>query len=180
MRGRRIATFLLGSALLAAAAGAQEAPHLLADINRAPHVPFSGEVREEPVGFFNLGDRLFFSTADPSSLDQGILWSTDGTAGGTRQISTTVCPSACTRISALHVQNGVALLGIVSDDGSFTRPGRTDGTPEGTYLLTEGFFTDLGSSSSPRTTAGPGSSPGCCRSRLRAPRPARGRGRCRD
>ena len=141
MRRERIVTFLLGSALLAASAGAQEVPHLLADINRTPHVPFSTQLREEPSDLFELGGRLLFSTADPDSLDQAILWSTDGTARGTRQISTTLCPSPCTRISALNVQQGVALLGVLSDD-SITRLGRTDGTPEGTYLLTDGFYAD--------------------------------------
>jgi hypothetical protein len=140
-RRGRIVTGWLAAACLAASAGAQEAPRLLADINRAPHVPFSTQLREEPADFFTLGDRLFFSTADPDSLDQAILWSTDGTAAGTRQISTTLCPSPCTRIAPLKVQQGVALLGVISDD-SITRLGRTDGTPEGTYLLTDGFYMD--------------------------------------
>jgi hypothetical protein len=94
MHKPRITTLLLGLLCLAAAsAGAQEAPHLLADINRSPCVPYSFEVHEEPEDFFNLGGRLFFSTPHPNqgSLDQGILWSTDGTAEGTRQVSTRAC-----------------------------------------------------------------------------------------
>ena len=145
MRRRRIATLLLGSAL-SAAAGAQEMPHLLADINQTPNVPFSTDLREEPADFFNLGGRLLFSTADLDSLDQAILWSTDGTVRGTRQISTTLCLSACQSISALRVRNGVALLGIVSKPDasifSLSSLGRTDGTPAGTYLLTGEFATD--------------------------------------
>jgi len=142
---RRILTFLLAAAGLAASAGAQEAPHLLADINRAPHAPYSTDLREEPTDFFNLGDRLLFSTADQDSLDQGILWTTDGTSAGTRQISTTLCVSACGRISPLGVQDGLALLRIDShSDGVFslTRLGRTDGTPGGTFLLTGDFLFD--------------------------------------
>ena len=74
MRVRRIVTSLLGSALLAASAGAQEAPHLLADIDRAPHVPFSTQLREEPADFFTLGSRLLFSTASFPSFQRKLTW----------------------------------------------------------------------------------------------------------
>ncbi len=141
MGGRWIARFLLGSALLAASAGAQEAPHLLADINRSPYVPYSFEVHEEPEGFFNLGGRLFFSTANPDSLDQGILWSTDGTAEGTRQVSTTLCLSECESISPLGVVNGVALLEVAASSVPSSLA-RTDGTPGGTYRLGGDFAFD--------------------------------------
>ena len=158
MRGlRTIILWLSLSGLATAPAWTQEPPHLLADINSSPAVPDSFQVHEEPENFFNLGGRLFFSTARPNwgSLDQGILWSTDGTAEGTRQVSTLLCFSACESISALGVVNGVALLQVASGitSGVSSSLARTDGTPGGTYRLGGDFVFDR----SPQVFLMPGS-----------------------
>ncbi len=142
MRTGGIVIFLLAASWLGASALAQETPHLLADINRSPYVPFSFMVHEEPADFFNLGGRLFFSTADPGSLDPAILWSTDGTAEGTRQVSSALCRSDCQSIPALGVVNGAALLGVTFSSEP-SRLARTDGTPGGTYLLDGEFDFNL-------------------------------------
>ena len=101
--------------------------------------------REEPEGFFNLGGRLFFSTADPDSLDQGILWGTDGTAAGTQQVSAALCAAKCQSLDYLATWHGAALLRVVTKPGdpfSRSRLARTDGTASGTYSLTGDFDSD--------------------------------------
>jgi ELWxxDGT repeat protein len=140
MRKGPIAGLLFGLVLAMGPVRAEEVPHLLADINRTPRIPFSTPLHEEPSGFFELGGRLLFSTADFASLDQGILWSTDGTVAGTRQLSTSLCRSACKSITPIKVWQGVALLRIES--GGSVLLGRTDGTTAGTFLLTGDFYKD--------------------------------------
>ena len=112
---------LAGIVLAPAAVRAEEGPYLLADIARGPVAPSTVSLSEEPSGFFQLGDRLLFSTADPDSLDQAILWSTDGTARGTVQLSTTLCVSTGCRAS-LPWPPGAASSSCGSSDG----PDRTD------------------------------------------------------
>jgi ELWxxDGT repeat protein len=124
------------------AGGADEGPYLLADIAKGPVDPAAVSLSEEPSGFFQLGDRLLFSTADPDSLDQAILWSTDDTARGTVQLSTSLCVSTCVSITPLATWRGVVLLRIVSGPDLAdlkTFLGRTDGTAAGTFLLSEDF-----------------------------------------
>jgi ELWxxDGT repeat protein len=136
MRSAWIGVCLIGLALTAAPAWGGEAPVLLADVNREP-LPISP--RGEPSGFFELGGRLLFSTADPDSLDQAILWSTDGTARGTVQVSTTLCTAHCAGITPLGTWHGITLLKVDFErDIPFRIPrlGRTDGTAAGTFLLT--------------------------------------------
>ena len=143
MRSAWIGVCLIGLALAAAPAGAGEVPHLLADVNREP---FQTSPRGEPSGFFELGGRLLFSTADPDSLDQAILWSTDGTARGTAQISTTLCTDHCAGITPLGTWHGITLLKVSIDrvvPFQTSRLGRTDGTAAGTFLLTGDFFEDF-------------------------------------
>ena len=92
-----------------------------------------------PSGFFELGGRLFFSTASPDSLDQGILWSTDGSSRGTVQVSASLCVAHCMEITPLATGNGLAWLRIstgVSASEVFYRLARTDGTAAGTYVVT--------------------------------------------
>lgn len=147
MLSLRIEGVLVGLLLTVPPAWADGAPHLLANLSRET-VPMSSleEPLGEPAGFFELGRRLFFSTStgDWQSLDQGILWRTDGSARGTEQISTTLCPSRCSSIVPLATWRGITLLRISFKDGSDTtyRLGRTDGTSAGSFPLTEDFWGD--------------------------------------
>ena len=147
MRGARIAAVCLGFILLLSGTArlgrAGEVPHLLADIDKSPAAWDAASLSEEPAGFFNLGDRLLFSTANPRNQDRGILWSTDGTAPGTVQVSAALCPSPCSNILPKGAWQGIELLGVDVGDPyvSLTyRLGRTDGTPAGTFLLTDSIF----------------------------------------
>jgi len=135
MRGLRIAGSLLGLALAAPLWG-EGTPYLLADIHRGPAQTL---VKTGPSGFFELGGRLFFSTANPESFDQGILWSTDGTSRGTVQVSSSLCVARCTEITPLATGNGLVWLRIAAGKGAsetFYRLARTDGTPAGTFVVT--------------------------------------------
>lgn len=85
MRSAWIKVSLIGLALAAAPARAGEGPHLLANLNREVS---PASVEGEPSGFFELGGRLLFTTTELISLSQAILWSTDGTAAGTRFVHT--------------------------------------------------------------------------------------------
>jgi ELWxxDGT repeat protein len=118
-----------------------ETPHRLADFAAAPLLlQPSDTLPEEPADFFSLGNRLLFSTVGVNDKDGGILWSTDGTAAGTVQISSSLCPFPCQQIVPVAVGNGIAVLKIVVDRGaSLFRLARTDGTPAGTYLLSDSF-----------------------------------------
>src|SRR6476661_3293682 len=133
MRGSRIAGALLWLVLAAVPARAAESPYRLADIQQTFADPFSNSLLEEPSNFFELGGRLLFSTAG-SATDEGILWSTDGTAAGTVQISSSICPLPCHDIVPLKVWNGIALLRIGVGDSylSSSRLARTDGTASST------------------------------------------------
>lgn len=142
MRGRRSLGAPLLLLLWSSQSGlAAEMPRLLADLNTQP----PGEdyrVVAQASGFVEAGGLLLFSTADPQSTDEGMLWGTDGTAEGTRVVSSTLCPTPCRRIAPLTVWRGAAILKVVSgpDDGSpNTRLWRTDGTARGTWPFT-GFL----------------------------------------
>jgi ELWxxDGT repeat protein len=116
----------------------------LADINQTSAGLSGDRLFEEPSDFFELGGRLLFSTAG-SGTDEGILWSTDGTAAGTVQISSSICPLPCHNIVPLKVWNGIALLRIGVGDAfssSSFRLARTDGTAAGTYLLADSLDAD--------------------------------------
>ncbi|HEX4964031.1 MAG TPA: hypothetical protein VF173_24605 [Thermoanaerobaculia bacterium] len=147
MLSLRIEGVLVGLLLTVPPAWADGAPHLLANLSRET-VPISSleEPLGEPAGFFELGGRLFFSTAtgDPQSLDQGILWRTDGSARGTEQISTSLCPPPCSGIVPLATWRGIKLLRSAFSDGFETmyRLGRTDGTSAGSFLLPGDLFRD--------------------------------------
>jgi ELWxxDGT repeat protein len=144
MRGSRIAGALLWLVLATVPARAAEVPHRLADINQTSADPSENRLFEEPSNFFELGGRLLFSTAG-SSMDEGILWSTDGTAAGTVQVSSSICPLPCHNIVPLKVWNGIALLRIGIGDAfssSSFRLARTDGTAAGTYLLADALDAD--------------------------------------
>jgi ELWxxDGT repeat protein len=134
MRSAWIGVSLVGLALAAAPAWGREAPYLLADVNRER--PASAPV-SDVAGFFELGGRLFFSTANPDG--NGILWSSDGTGDGTAPLSSSLCPDGCSGITPLATWHGLALLDTAVNDNAslFTshRLARTDGTPEGTFQL---------------------------------------------
>jgi ELWxxDGT repeat protein len=148
MRSLRIAGVLFGLLLAVPPAWADGAPHLLGNLNRGAFaISSEEEPLGEPAGFFELGGRLFFSTAtgDPQSLDQGILWRTDGSARGTEQISTTLCPPRCFSIEPLATWRGITLLRMrFNSDGfdSAYRLGRTDGTSAGSFPLTGDLYND--------------------------------------
>ncbi len=142
MRSVWIGVSLVCLTLAAVPVRAGDGPYLLADVNREP---VATAPRGEPSGFFELGGRLLFSTADPDSLDQAILWSTDGTARGTVQVSTTLCAAHCAGITPLGTWRGITLLRIDIDrEPPFqtARLGRTDGTAAGTFLLTGDLFNE--------------------------------------
>jgi ELWxxDGT repeat protein len=139
MGGRRIAGALLLMALAARLGGAAEVPRLLADINTKPPAPDPSANPPLPLGFFQIGDRLFFSTADANSEDEGVLWSTDGTLAGTEAVSSTLCPSPCGGITPVATLGGGVVLKAGRATGVFApwRLWRTDGTAAGTVPLTE-------------------------------------------
>lgn len=138
---RQAAMGLLALLLVRPLAWAEGAPRLLGNLNRGQPDP---GLRGMPSNFFQLGKRLYFSTADPESLDQGILWSTDGSARGTQQLSTTFCPDHCAAIVPLGTWRGIELLRIkiLRDAYESYRLARTDGTAAGTFLLTEELSND--------------------------------------
>jgi ELWxxDGT repeat protein len=149
MRPQLIAEALLSLALAAAGpVWAAEVPRLLADINRTPSPPLGLSVAE-PSGFFSLGGRMLFSTTGAAGFsggisgDEGILWSTDGTASGTQAVSSTICPYPCQGITSLGTWRGLALFktarGSILPDGEIWR---TDGTTAGTFPLAGPFSND--------------------------------------
>src|SRR5262249_45404657 len=123
---------LLTLTLILAAARGQtlEKPRLLADIvpGGDPDAQLSS-----PGDFIPAGSRLLFSTLGYG--DEGILWSTDGTAAGTQMGSSSLCPTGCTGIPPVGTVGNVVLLAPRADIASF-RLWRSDGTPAGTYPLT--------------------------------------------
>jgi ELWxxDGT repeat protein len=95
-----------------------------------------------PEGFVQVNDRLVFSTPSGDLTDDpGFLWSTDGTPEGTRVISSTICPSPCQSITPVAAWPGAALLmttqTTLTGSALKMRLWRTDGTPAGTFPLTE-------------------------------------------
>ncbi|HEY0553897.1 MAG TPA: hypothetical protein VGG20_06485 [Thermoanaerobaculia bacterium] len=117
MSKRRSWTFYLaalaGFVLMAAMAG-----RVMADST----VPSAGD-------FVTLGDRLIFATVGGG--EDAVLWSTDGTAASTVELTSRICPSPCVDVRPLGTVGGVALLAA--------HPGgvwRTDGTPAGTFPVT--------------------------------------------
>src|SRR5262245_13822999 len=113
MRGRRSPGATLLLLLWSSQSGlAAEMPRLLADLNTQS----AGElVLTEASGFVEAGDLLLFSTRDYQSNDEGMLWSTDGTAEGTRVVSSSLCPLPCQSIHPLTTWRGVAILEVVTE-----------------------------------------------------------------
>jgi ELWxxDGT repeat protein len=134
MRSAWIGVSLVCLTLVARPARAEEGPQRLADLHPKPTDPGSvlGLIGE-PTGFFQLGGRLLFSTFNEDSADEGILWSTDGTAAGTVQVSSSLCPAFCDEIDVLTVWHGLAFLRTGSQRRS--QLWRTDGTAAGTFPL---------------------------------------------
>jgi ELWxxDGT repeat protein len=121
--------------LAARPARAEEGPRRLADLHPKPS-GFASilDFADEPTGFVQAGGRLVFSTFDQTSPDEGILWSTDGTAAGTVQLSSSLCPASCYEIDVLAVWHGLAFLRAGSQ-GQSPELWRTDGTAAGTFPL---------------------------------------------
>ena len=143
MRTAWIAGALICLTLAASIARAGEPPRRLGNLNMAPGSPLL-KLPMPPGGFVPLGGRLLFSTADPQSGDEGILWSTDGTAPGTVTVSSSLCPAPCSSIRPLAAWRGLVLLQVfVGPDSLYAqhRLVRTDGTAAGTFPLT-GFLQD--------------------------------------
>ncbi|HEV2854131.1 MAG TPA: ELWxxDGT repeat protein [Thermoanaerobaculia bacterium] len=143
MATRSVLGILLLLSLAAGKVTAAEVPVLLADVNQETETPFRSTA--EPHDFFRLGDRLLFSTRGGYE-DDGILWSTDGTAEGTHMVSSALCPVYCHGIKPLAVWRGLGILVTASGDprdsyASVYRLWRTDGTKAGTIPLT-GTLTD--------------------------------------
>ena len=110
------------------------APYRLGDLNTAPGSPLF-TVPMPPTGFISLGNKALFSTTDPNVGDEGILWSTDGTAAGTVAVSSSLCPAPCQSIQPLAVWHGLALLQVFPGNAP-PHLVRSDGTPAGTFPLT--------------------------------------------
>ncbi|PYQ61787.1 MAG: hypothetical protein DMF53_14500, partial [Acidobacteria bacterium] len=104
-------TSLLSLLSLFTAPALAGAPYRLGDLNTAPGSPLF-TVPVPPTGFISLGNKALFSTADPETGEEGILWSTDGTAPGTVALSSSLCPSPCQGIRPLAVWHGIALLQV--------------------------------------------------------------------
>jgi ELWxxDGT repeat protein len=136
---------LLSLASLLSLPARAASPYRLGDLNTAPGSSLQLTTDRPPTGFISLGNRALFSTADPHLADEGILWSTDGTAQGTAVVSSSLCPSPCSSIRPLATWHGLALL-LTSQgfDDRFAQPRlvRSDGTPAGTFPLT-GLLNDL-------------------------------------
>src|SRR4051794_26893237 len=111
-------------------------PYRLGDLNTAPGSPLF-TVPVPPTGFISLGNKALFSTADPRTGDEGILWSTDGTARGRVAISSSLSPAPCQGIRPRAVWHGLALL-QVSPGSAPPYLLRSDGTPAGTFPLAGG------------------------------------------
>lgn len=141
MRPRLFAEALLSLALAAAVPiRAAEVPQLLADVNQTPGPSFALPLAQ-PAGFFSLAGRSFFSTS--GSGDEGMLWSTDGTAEGTRVVSSTICPNPCQGITLLGIWQGAAILDALTGPASgptASEVWRTDGTTAGTFRLAGPFL----------------------------------------
>ncbi|HEX4963155.1 MAG TPA: ELWxxDGT repeat protein [Thermoanaerobaculia bacterium] len=137
MRARLIAGALLSLVLSAGSGRAAEVPRLLADVNTTPAIP--PIYVSEPAGFVAAGGGLLFSTFNQDASDEGVLWRTDGTAEGTRAVSSSLCPSPCQGITPLGTWQGIAILKVVSGEEATqsTRLWRSDSTPEGTFPLTD-------------------------------------------
>jgi ELWxxDGT repeat protein len=124
----RLAKVLLSLALAAVPLRAAEVPQLLVDINTT--TPRGQLSTAQAAGFVAAGDRLLFSTSSDPNDDKGILWLTDGTAAGTRVLSSSLCPNPCPAIIPLGTWHGLALLDVT------TGLWRSDGTSAGTFPLT--------------------------------------------
>src|SRR5262245_21175398 len=139
MRGRRCPGATLLLLLWSSQSGlAAEMPRLLADFNTQSA---SQDSVTEASGFVEAGGLLLFSTTGSQwTEDEGMLWSTDGTAEGTRVVSSSICPSPCHSIRPLTTWRGAAILTVVTSTPSGypsqTRLWRTDGSAAGTRPLT--------------------------------------------
>ncbi len=72
-----------------------------------------------------------------------MLWSTDGSAEGTRVVSSTICPYPCQGITVLGVWQGAAFLDALTGPASGPNTSavwRTDGTTAGTFQLAGPFL----------------------------------------
>ena len=120
---------------------AEDGPYRLADTNPGRQDPtFLSDVAATPAGFFQIGNRLLFSTVNRNSADEGMLWSTDGTPGGTVVVSSSLCPTPCQRVTALGSWHGFTFLEAVSGVGPLSGSlWRTDGTAGGTIFLSGPF-----------------------------------------
>ncbi len=126
---------------------AAEVPQLLQDIVTRPVPPIG--IPGLPQGFVQVNDRLVFSTpsGDFDYSAPGILWSTDGTPEGTHAVSTAICPAFCESVTPVATWPGVALLRTTqkpdpTGNAPKMRLWRTDGTPAGTFPLTEAAETN--------------------------------------
>ncbi len=134
MSSPRMRGALLGLILATAPVRASEVPHLLADVDRQPPGPAQLDLTAQPSGFLTLGGRLLFSTVHRNSADDGILWSTDGTASGTVQVSSSLCSSPCGGMTVLGAWRGLGFL-LTYPESGYPKLWRTDGTAAGTALL---------------------------------------------
>jgi ELWxxDGT repeat protein len=133
--------------LFALPARAGDGPYRLADINPGRLDPIAlTDFAATPADFFRIGNRLLFSAANRNSADEGMLWSTDGTPGGTMVVSSSLCPVPCQRVAALGSWHGLTFLEAISGVGPLSSSlWRTDGTSGGTIFLSGPFLHQLDS-----------------------------------
>jgi ELWxxDGT repeat protein len=142
---QRLPWLIVSAWLLAAAAFAETGPaRLVADL--AP----GSEPNQGPrftSGFTRLGSRSVFLRSEPEA---GMtLWVTDGTVEGTSPLGV-LCPP-CSYAEAVGSNGSVAFYQVRADHPYRSAIWRTDGTPAGTFLLTDSTLTVSGL---PRSTGG--------------------------
>nr|WP_246356881.1 ELWxxDGT repeat protein [Pyxidicoccus fallax] len=92
------------------------------------------DIGSEPGGFFQAGNRFFFTASD--LLHGRELWVSDGTQAGTRLVRDINLGAYASDPAQFTVMDGI--LYFTAHDGRSRRLWRSDGTPEGTRLVSEG------------------------------------------
>lgn len=140
---RQTSAFLL-LLLGAAFAPAAELPYLVKDLNTDAH----GAYGSDPFQFVSVGDRAFFTTE--SYLESGYsIWTTDGSADGTRRVATfpDCRPSLDERGPILEPLGDLVFFveRCVGEEGQL-QLWRSDGSTVGTIRLTDDLAeVDIGS-----------------------------------
>jgi ELWxxDGT repeat protein len=124
--------FALAALVLAAPAAHAQTPYLVRDVNT---IMTTNPGSSSPTNFFRYGARVLYAGLDQYGADNN-LWSTDGTAAGTYQVTDPAKGG-----NPLGPTGFVELNGKVIFNGTDSQHGEelwiTDGTAEGTRLLAD-------------------------------------------